>query len=77
MENDNAYFDGVAFTVAAIFFFLLSAVAADVVIRELYLPEYNNAAEAADGAVCLEDNSDLLYEGWTRSEVIRFCKVGR
>ncbi len=58
-------------------FFLLAALIAHTAVDTLYFPEYNNAAEAADGEVCLEENEDLLYEGWTRTEIIRFCKTGR
>lgn len=64
-------------TIAALAIFLLVVVLVHSAVNALYFPEYNDAADAADGEVCLEDNEDLLYEGWTRTEIIRFCKTGR
>ena len=64
-------------TAAILCFFLIAALLAHSAVEALCFPSYNSAAEAENGEACLEENEDLLFEGWTRSEVIRFCKTGR
>ena len=38
-----------------------------------YMPEGNLAARFDEGAVCLEENYDLVELGWTPSQVSQMC----